>query len=531
MQSSHDPIHVTPGEWRWVILFSGLLLLLAFLPFLWVAFSGAARDQWQFMGVLNNYRDGATYLAKMLQGVEGAWLIEFRHTTEMHNPILIQVVYPALGHLARIIGLSPIAIFHVARVAASLIMYVALYYLAATIWPHRLRPRRIFFTLAAVGAGFGWLFAPLTGNTTFPDLTIPEIFPFYSSLVNVHFPLALACIALIAGVLITAFRPGFHEDPGLGNGGLVAGALSFFLALLYPQALLPLGAALAVYAAAICIQERRIALREIRWVLVVGLPALPLAVYYAAIVTYNPVAAAWNQQNITPAPSPLVLVLGLGLPLLIALPGIWRALRHFEQDGDRFVFLWLIMIILAMYFPGSIQRRFAVGLMIPIAYFATRALESFWFERIARRWRYRLLVAAVPLMVFSFVLILISNLNVTPGPFLKRDYALAMQWLKGNGNADDAVLASEEVSVWLPGWTGLRVVYGHPFETVDAQLKDHQVRAWYAGKNSEDCRALLSKYNVQWIIVGPQERDLGAIPCAAELNPVFMLGTVTIYAP
>ncbi|MBL8165829.1 MAG: hypothetical protein JNJ61_27845 [Anaerolineae bacterium] len=531
MQALRDTIHVTPGEWRWVILFSGLLLLLAFMPFLWVAFSGAAADHWQFMGMLNNYRDGATYLAKMLQGVEGMWMIEFRHTTESHAPILIQVIYPALGHLARVIGLSPIAIFHVARVTFSLIMYVALYYLAATIWPHRLRPRRIFFTVVAIGAGFGWLFAPLTGNTTFPDLTIPEMFPFYSSLVNVHFPLAFACIALIVGVLITAFRPGFNEDPNVSNGGLIAGALSFFLALLYPQALLPMGAALVVYVLAIYVQERRIAIREMRWMLVVGLPALPLAVYYAAVVTYNPVAASWNQQNITPAPPPLVLVLGLGLPLLMALPGIWRALRHFEQDGDRFVLLWLIMIVLAIYFPSNVQRRFSVGLMIPIAYFATRALESFWFERISRRWRYRLLVAAVPLMVFSSVLILISNLNVTPGPFLKRDYALAMQWLKGSAGTDGAVLASEEVSIWVPGWTGLRVVYGHPFETVAAQAKDAQVRDWFAGENADDCRALLSKYNVRWVIIGPQETALGSTPCTDELTPVLTLGTVTVYAP
>jgi hypothetical protein len=349
--------------------------------------------------------------------------------------------------------------------------------------------------------------------------------------VNVHFPLALACIALIVGVLITAFRPGFREDPNVSNGGLVAGAFSFFLALLYPQALLPLGGALVAYALVISVQERRIAIRETRWMLVVGLPALPLAVYYAAVVAYNPVAAAWNQQNITPAPSPLVLGLGLGLPLLMALPGIWRALRHFEQDGDRFVLLWLLIILMAIYFPGSIQRRFAVGLMIPIAYFATRALESFWFERINRRWRYRLLVASVPLMVFSSALILISNLNVTVGPFLKRDYALAFQWLKGSADVDDAVLASEEVSIWVPGWTGLRVVYGHPFETVAAQVKDSQVRDWYAGENVEDCRALLSKYNVHWVIVGPQEAALGSTTCTDALTPVFTLGTVTIYAP
>lgn len=533
MQASRNSIHITPAEWRWVVVLAVGLTLLAFAPFLWVAFSGANGSDWQFMGVLNNYRDGATYLSKMAQGVEGSWLVNFRHTPEPHTGVFIQALYPALGQLARLLRIPPIALFHAARVVASLIMYLTLYYLGASIWM-RLRTRRLFFLLVSFASGLGWLFSG--GDVSYPDLSIPEIYPFYSSLGNVHFPLSLACLALLASILIVEFRPGANTDPSLSNGGLVAGLLSFALSLLFPQALVPFGAAVGAYIAAFWFQKRKISMREFRWLLVIALPAVPVAAYYAAILSYNPVVAEWNRQNITASPSPVILVLGLGVPLLIALPGIYRAIRRFEADGDRLMLLWLVVMVVFMYLPTNIQRRFTAGMMIPIAYFATRSLEDFWFYYVNRRWRYRLLVIVIPLFVFTNLLLLVGNVRVAVGPFLQRDYAVAFQWLSQNTSSDDVILASEPVSVWVPSWVGSRVVYGHPFETLNAVVKEQQVLDWYQGQTA-DCAALITEYGIRYIIAGPLEQELAEkaearqTDCLDNLTQVFQSGTVTVYAP
>ncbi|MBI5669030.1 MAG: hypothetical protein HZC41_13580 [Chloroflexi bacterium] len=525
---SRESIHITPAEWRWVVVFGGALVALAFVPFLWVAVSGAAGTQWQFMGILNNYRDGATYLSKMGLGMEGSWLVYFRHTPETHSGALIQVIYPALGQLARLVNLQPIALFHAARVVASFVMYMALYQFGASVWV-RLRTRRLFFVIAAIGSGLGWLFYPLTGDPNFPDLTIPEMFPFYSSLVNVHFPLALACLALVASVVIVAFRPGETEDPTVNNGGLLAGVLSFALALLYPQALLPIGLAMVIVVGMAWVRHRQLNVRELRWLLVILLPAVPMAAYYWAVVTYNPAMSEWARQNVTPAPSPLLLVLGLGVPLLIALPGIYRAIRRFEPDGDQFILVWLVMMLVLIYLPTTIQRRFAVGMMIPIAYFATRSLEDFWFRRINRRWRYRLAAAVAPVMTLSFALLLLINMRVTTGPFLDRDYAGALRWLHDRVHAGDVILASETVSIWVPGWAGARVVYGHPYETLDAAAKQQAVETWYSGGQA-DCRTLIDQYHVRYVLYGPLEQELGRPTCLDDLRLVARSGDVMIYA-
>ncbi len=523
---AHDTVYITPAEWRWVVITGTILVLLAFAPFLWVAATVA--DPWQFMGVLNNYRDGATYLSKMVQGMEGSWLVHFQHTPESHNGAFIQVIYPALGQIARLISIQPIALFHAVRVVASLLMYMALYHLAATIWT-RLRTRRIFFTLMAVGSGLGWFFGALTGDASFPDLSIPEMYPFYSSLVNVHFPLALACLSLLASIFILAYRPGSNSEPSFRNGGLLAALLSLAISLLYPQALLPFGLAAGLCVLVAARQTRRLPLRELRWLLVTILPALPMATYYLAVVMYNPAMAEWHRQNVTLMPSFLSLIVGLGVLLWIALPGIYRAARRLEPDGDRLMLLWMLVIIVLVYLPTGTQRRFAAGLMIPIVYFATRALEDFWFQRINRRWRYRLLVLVVPLVTLSHVFILFSNTRPNLGPFLQRDYAAALQWLKPRTTADDVILAAEQASIWIPAWTGARVVYGHPYETLQADLKWQQVTDWYAG--TADCQTLPQTYAVRYVIVGPLERELGGVPCADGLDLVFEQGSVQVFAP
>src|SRR5690606_24251222 len=97
---SRYTVHILPAEWRWAIFAATALVFSAFAPFLWVALSDTG--SWQFMGALHNHADAATYIAKMVQGVNGIWLIGFLHTPEPHSGALVPVIYPLLGNLARL---------------------------------------------------------------------------------------------------------------------------------------------------------------------------------------------------------------------------------------------------------------------------------------------------------------------------------------------------------------------------------------------------------------------------------------------
>ncbi len=532
--------HISQAEWQWVIYISCALVLLAFAPL--ILFSAQGTDDVQFMGMTHNYLDGGTYLSKMQLGVEGRWFVTFEHTPEQHQGGFIQVIYLLLGHLSRLSGVPTLVIFHVARLGASLLMYFALYQLGAAIWT-KVRARKVFFAIAAIGSGFGWLFSLFTGSTDFPDLTLPEAFPFYSSIMNVHFPLTLALLAMLLTILINVLRPGAEQDTQAERAVPLVSGLSLGLALLFPQTLVPVGAALAFHLLVTWVKAKKFPIRLMRWMLAIGVPAFPLFVYYVFLVMYNPAMAEWNRQNVTlapPLPGGLLIVLaGFGLPLLLALPGIWRALRRLELDGDRLMLFWLLAMLILIFMPTNIQRRFAAGMIIPIAYFATRAIEDVWLNYVSRRRRtavFTLVMAILPISQLFVLLAPVALFGANPqniaGIMLDRSYIASFQWLRENSEQDDVILAATEVGIWIPGYTGDRVVYAHKFETLNADRNREALNTWYQTTEPDQCAATLQFFEVAYILFGPEERKLSDAPVCLEGRELLaQIGQVAIYAP
>lgn len=524
-------VDILSTEWRWVFAVGILMVLIAFMPLLWAAVNNG---EWRFMGVLHNYLDGASYLSKMRVGIDGGWLVEFRHTPTLHEGAFIQTLYPLLGHLSRLISMPPLILFHLARAGAALIMVASLYQFAAVVWA-RVSARRTFLVFALLGSGVGWLLGPLTANTDFPDFTLlPEAYPFFSTLVNVHFPLTLAALALLASACIFALQPGSENTPSWSLMVLAAG-LSAVLAVLYPQALLPLTGALLLSIALLFFRHRQWPHIPARLLVAIALPALPFAVYLAWLIRSNPTMALWNSQNVTGAPNPLIFAAGFAWPLLIASPALWRAARHLEREGDAFMLLWLVAMVVTMYLPTNVQRRFAVGMMIPLAYFATRAWSDVWLPRLSRTARRVLIPIGLlamgisPLAVLLLPALAVNAPEVAEGVYLDADYTRAYQWLDARTDSDDVVLAAPVVSAWLPGYAGARVAYGHPYETLNAQAQRAAVEAWYRG---DDCTASSA---VRYVLVGPSEQRLAtdgaASSCLEDLRVMTHFGDVTVYAP
>lgn len=201
--------YIDRAEWRWVTIVSLTTMLFVFAPFLLMAFQNPAQSDAQFMGALHDYEDSAAHIARMQQGAEGNILVQFLYTPQEHSSALVQPLYTLLGRLADFTGQTSITIFHMMRIFSSLFMYLTIYHLGASIWV-KIRTRRIFFILASIGSGLGWLvilMPMLAFDTIIPDLMIPQIYPVYASAANVHYPLTIACLALISSVLIPVLRP------------------------------------------------------------------------------------------------------------------------------------------------------------------------------------------------------------------------------------------------------------------------------------------------------------------------------------
>ena len=124
--------------------------------------------------------------------------------------------------------------------------------------------------------------------------------------------------------------------------------LSIALALLYPQALVPIGAALILYVGIVWWQDRQLPLRLLRWLLAVILPADPdcrLLRDHGALQPGDGDLEQPERDRLRRRCRSCCI--GFGIPLLVALPGIYRAMRRFERDGDRLMLLWLACIVIA----------------------------------------------------------------------------------------------------------------------------------------------------------------------------------------
>lgn len=521
-------------EWRWVGFISLLMLAIAFLPFIFVSLM--PDYQGQFMGAIHKYQDAAAYLSRMEQGARGEWLVHLQHTPEPHLSALINPLYILLGQISRFTLNSEVVIFHVARLSASIFMYLSIYQLAANIWV-KVRTRRLFFVIASLASGLGWLWALGTGISQSPDLQVAQASPYYASLVNVHFPLTIACLALLTSLAIAILRPAGLERPSANQVGITAMLASLALSFLYPETLLPFASAFAVVTLANSVLQRRRPEVELAWMLWLFAPVVPLLTYFILTYLSNPAIAEWVRQYSSQAFTPISMMIGFAVPLLLGIPALWRAVRRFEADGDRFMLLWLLAMLGAYYLLAPARVAFLTALSLPLAYFATRGIEDFWL-RLSGRKMHRI---AYVLGVFSLML---SPLFVTFLPLSSAEvqalppaeYRLALEWLEQRVTDENVILASPSVSAWIPLWTGARTVYGHERESLDVQNKRQQVQTWYSAEDSASCQSLrqlqtspFGYYYVDYMLLGERERQLGDGQCLQALELLASFNTLNLY--
>jgi hypothetical protein len=261
------------------------------------------------------------------------------------------------------------------------------------------------------------------------------------------------------------------------------------------------------------------------WIAIIaGLVTLPLMVYTLWITQADPVLRGWMAQNVTPSPPVWDYALGYGLILAFAVPGAFVAARR-RSDTDLLLLAWVGATALLLYAPFALQRRFSLGLHIPLAILAAMGLRHMAKGRKAITGA--ALIATLPTTLLIIVLALGGGLQRDPRLFVSADEATALDWLRDHTPRHTVVLASPEMGLFIPAWSGRRVVYGHPFETIDAERTRARVEQFLAADAGRE--AMLREWNAAFVFVGPRERKLGLVS-APPGREVFRNATVTVYA-
>ncbi len=512
-------IAVGKKESRWALAWAVLIVGLSCLPYLYAWLSTPA-DTF-YTGLIVNPYDGNSYLAKMRQGARGEWLFHLPYTPEEHPGAFIYTFYLFLGHLAAWTGLPLILVYHLARVLSGVFLLLVAYRFAA-LFLEDIGERRTAFLLIGLSSGLGWLASPFLLT---PDLWIPEAVTFYAIFTNPHFPLVVALMLLIFAHVV--------------EGRLWWACLaSFLLAVIQPFGLLTIYAVLGGYLALRWIMDKRFPRLEVIITVASGVVTVPLIIYDFYVFTSNPAMKAWAAQNLTLSPPPWHFALGYGLVFVLALAGLVWSIR---ERCNLLLATWVVVNVSLLYAPFSLQRRLVTGLHIPLCILAAVGLCRYLLPR-----RPLLRNVIIALTLPTNILLLVAS----TGGAARHEHPLhvyraekeALDWLRENTAPHEVVLASPGEDspgpfpfpgngLLIPAWAGNRVLYGHPFETIEAEEKRAQVKTFFARETEAQVRReILERYDVDYVFYGPQERASGAdLEGLPFLTAVYRNDLVTIY--
>jgi hypothetical protein len=266
--------------------------------------------------------------------------------------------------------------------------------------------------------------------------------------------------------------------------------------------------------AAHALRERSVPWRAGAWIVGAAALALPYPLYMQMAILSDPVLATWSARNVTPSPPLWDWALSYGPILVLAVPGFAAAIRR-GSDGDFLLLGWALVTLIGMNLPLPLQRRLSLGLGVPMGLLAGLG----WWRTVRRRIQagrrslaQRLIVAFSTLTpIFLIAVASFSALSGEPWFYLSAGETAAFEWLRDYGESDGVVLCAPQTGAFVPAWAGQPVVYGHPFETVDAERRKAGVVAYWSGDMSTtEQEAFLQENRVRYVMVGPRELALGA---------------------
>lgn len=502
-------------------ILAAVMLLVMVIPYA-VAFerSGAG---FAYTGILFNPLDGNSYLAKMYQGWSGSWRFVLPYSAEPGQGAYLFLYYLFLGHAAKWTGLSIVMMYHLARIVGTILLVFAIADFFTRVFADQPRAARLAAALASLGLGLGWI-ASLAGGFT-SDLWVAEAFPFLAMYTNPHFPLGIALMLWIfSGIL--------QEDRWKTSTRLAV--LGLFLSIVMPFGIVivaVIGGAKFLWDT---LETRKIhLLNQIGWA-VGGVPFLAYQ-YWATL--RDPVLSGWNAQNVTPSPALWDLVISLSPALIFGLIALSPAWKKRNEPGARLLLLWFILGLALIYVPFNLQRRFMSAIYVPVAGMAVLGSQALRQKLPAARklWLPVLALLSIPTNLIILAAGIFGANAVDPQAgypvlYLSEPERAGMQWIRTNTAPRALILSGPETGLFIPAQTGRRVVYGHPYETINAQAELGDVTAFYSGEMDErQGLEFLANHGVDFVFYGPREQKLGRPSSLNDLPVVYEANGLVIY--
>lgn len=476
------------------LITSVIFLLLLNIPYLLAITT--TNPGYVFGGFLFNPLDGNSYLAKMYQGWQGDWAFTLPYSAETNQDAALFLFYLFLGHVARWFGLSNLLVFHLARILSSVFLLTGIHYFFSTLFMERLKVAWWAYLYSILGLGCGWLAVIFGGFTA--DFWVAEAFPILSMYSSPHFTLGLAILVWLLTESIKTLE--LRKIPLLMIGGMALGIV------------FPFGVVVATVVTAGNALLDLLGRLKINWrpAFAFLLPGGLVILYQFIVIRTDPILALWDQQNQTVSPPLWNLLISFSPLLLLAFFGLaWSIKRRDRKVG--MLAGWLLLGLALFYVPFNLQRRFMFGYMIPVA-----GLAAYGLAELKTRGRTWIGIGTLMLSLPTLFVVIIGGVQAVKNNdsklVIEKSEIQAFTYLAQNSDSGDLILAAPDTGMFIPAYTGLRVIYGHPFETINADHEIAAVENFYSQPVTAETIAWARERGVRWILWGPRESLYGPAP-------------------
>jgi hypothetical protein len=475
--------------------------------------------------------DFNSYASFIRQSREGHLLFWNQFNCEPHSAAFFNLEFLLVGWLAAVLNLEAGPALQLAR-AVALIAIIPLFYGLAVATLRRGAVRAAVLVVTFTGGGLGWL-----------ELFLPSVVPLHpidiftslhpSSWLQLQPHHLLAQTVSVASLLL------FIRGELTGRVRWCAGAAVATAAVAamrpYDALHLALTSCLFVGVTTLRAKQFHLGATVTRLAPAIG-AAFPIA-YQAWLFRYHPGFRSWGANAVMPAPEVVGVALGVGL---VSIPLFFGLYRAFAMDAGP-VPTFLACAVAASILLISSHPIFAFAYQYVTTLMVPGVLLAGWVcEPYAPR------AGAWGAWVTVTLLVCVNGLTsawLYPGMFeglregehyFSTDLLLAYRWLDSHVAAGDVVLAVPENSNRLARYSKASTVAGYRFSTPNFQTKSQAtVHFFQKATNDRFRRPLLREYGVRFVVVGPEEREIGRLGSrglqAANLVPVFKTGDVDIF--
>lgn len=533
--AAHEPTPV-----RWFVWFVIIATLVFVVPYVFAALAAPAGLRFTGTHAISP-ADLPVYFSYIEQVAQGKTIFRDLFTSEAHSPFIFSPIWLVIGLIRKWSGASALLSFHVARAILIPVFLIVLERWLRAFLP-AWRDRRLGIFLITFGAGFAVFVAPLALHFAqgiemyWPmDLWVSEAYGFLTLYQTPHFIAATILLLLT----LSWFSEGLvtKRTKNFAWSGLALLALTSF----HPFHLVTIAAVCGFQVAYIWWLERKFPLAAIRGGLIVLGLAMPMIVYQALLLFWNPIAMGRAAENVNHTPAWWIVLLSFGLFIPLAAIGL---VRKFPQADRRYRLLaiWLIVQYLVFTIPSIFNRRLTQGWQLPLAVFAVLGLR--WaIGRFRMNQFPRSALVVMWLGVFSLSPIIVLREDVAywttakyhsyPYNFyIDTAYQSVADWLKANTPPEAVVLAGEIGSLYIPALAGRTVVMGHTVETLDFWSKRREFDDRFLfHPSASGAENFIVRERVDFVLWGGAETAKYALTPdqLPNLAPVFNAGPLTLY--